>query len=144
MAVLLKEGKQADMFTLSGYWTAPRTVRKLSSGKTALLNITFRVPDTDITFENFLVGLLVFRYLLINSKERSENNRDKSIEQIAQPCNWMEQEPYSATTAALLNTARAKFNRTSEKGSTAPVLVRRIHFQTQIFWIRSTRNSAVR
>jgi len=75
MQVSLRSGKQAERFSFSRTWTAPRTVLHLSSGPLALVNITYLVADDDLACEDLLIGRPVLKTLQIDSETMLERNR---------------------------------------------------------------------
>jgi len=74
--VALTRDKQPQEFTFSKVWTVPRTVLHLSSGKLAVLNISFLVADDDLTAGGILIGRPVLRHMRVDTKTLLESNRD--------------------------------------------------------------------
>lgn len=67
MALELKERQHAERFEFF-LWTAKRTVLSFSFGEMASLNVTFLVPDEDLTCERLLISLTFLRHFRIDSK----------------------------------------------------------------------------
>lgn len=75
LTVALKSGEEAQSFTFSRSWTSPRTVLHLASGRLALVNVTFLIPDDDLACEDILIGLPVLRHVQVDTRTLLENNR---------------------------------------------------------------------
>lgn len=68
LRVALQESEKTAKFSFSRKWTVPRLVLELSSGRMALLNITFLVADDELDCEDLLVGLPVLQHLGIDTR----------------------------------------------------------------------------
>lgn len=75
LQVALKSETEAQTFSFSRSWTAPRTVLHLASGQLALANVTFLVADGDLACEDLLINLPVLRHLQVDTRTLLENNR---------------------------------------------------------------------
>lgn len=76
---LKKEEQEAQTFSFSRTWTAPRTILHLASGQLALVNIKFLVADDDLACEDLLIGRPVLHHLQIDTKTLLELSR-KSLD----------------------------------------------------------------
>jgi len=73
--VALTKEKEPIEFTFSKVWMVPRTVLHLSSGKLAVLNISFLVADDDLTSGGLLIGRPVLQHMRVDTKTLLESNR---------------------------------------------------------------------
>ena len=62
LIIALKSGQNAQCFTFSRSWTAPRTVLHLDSGQLALVKIAFLFADEYPACEDLLIGLPVLQH----------------------------------------------------------------------------------
>ena len=76
LQVALKDKQEAQAFTFSRSWTAPRTVLQLPTGPLALLNITYLVADDDLAEGDLLIGLPVLKVLGLDTKKLLEQRRN--------------------------------------------------------------------
>lgn len=70
---LTKYNPQSLIF--SKFWTVPRTVLHLSSGKLVVLNVSFLVAGDDLTVGGILIGRPVLEHMRADTKTLLESNR---------------------------------------------------------------------
>lgn len=75
LQVALRKEDKPGVFSFSRTWTAPRVILHLSAGQLALVNMSFLVADDDLSCESMLIGLLVLKYLQVDTKTVLEANR---------------------------------------------------------------------
>lgn len=76
LQVALKQEAEAERFSFSRTWTAPRTVLQVSAGPLAMVNVTYLVAYADLAVEGFLIGSPVLQNLGVNTKTFLEERRD--------------------------------------------------------------------
>lgn len=75
LQVALKKSDAAESLRFSWSWVLPRTVLHLPSGKFALTNISFLVPDDELACEGLIIGSPVLKHLLVDPRTLLDSNR---------------------------------------------------------------------
>ena len=65
---LSQKDEEPRMYAFSRAWSVPTTVLNLSSGRLALKNLRFLIPDDAVASEDMLIGRPVLRHLRVDTK----------------------------------------------------------------------------